>query len=148
MKHFHHILHIDDDFFIRNIIQHTLSSEFELTSVENGVEAMIWLEKGNVPDVILTDLRMPLMSGQEVISFIRSGSLYRNVPIIVLSTLEDTALRVKCIDQGADDFIVKPFNPLEVKARIKALLRRAAGRRQEVEVQPNVGSTRLSPLQQ
>ncbi|MFD2933746.1 response regulator [Spirosoma flavum] len=139
----YHVLHVDDDVYIRKIIQHTLSAEFELSSCTNGIEAMAWLEKGNVPDIILTDLRMPLLDGQELIGLIRNSSLYRNVPIIVLSSMEDSSLKISCIEQGADDFIVKPFNPLEVKAKIKALLRRTTERQ---NFRSNFDSTRLTPL--
>lgn len=145
MENRYSVLHIDDDSFIRRIIHQVLSDEYELTSSVNGVEAMTWLEKGNIPDIIVTDLGMPLLSGQEVISLVRSSSLYRNVPIIVLSSLDDTALKVKCLDQGADDFLAKPFNPLELKSRIKALLRRTNERRSS---QSNVKSTYLSRFQQ
>lgn len=79
-----------------------------------------------MPDIILADLRMPVLDGQEIINLIRSSSLYRNVPIVVLFSLEVSALKVNYIGQGEgpDDFIVKPFNLLEIRARIKALLRR------------------------
>lgn len=88
------------------------------------MEAMMWLEAGNVPDIILTDLRMPVLDGGEVISMIRSSSLYRHVPIIVLSSIDDSSTKIKCFDLGADDFVIKPFSPMEIEAKIKALLRR------------------------
>lgn len=140
MESRYQVLHLDDDIFIRKIIQQTLLADFEVISCLNGIEAMAWLEKGNQPDIILTDLRMPLFDGQEFISLIRSSSLYRHVPIVVLSSSEDSNLKVKCIDQGADDFIVKPFSPLELKARIKALLRRTDERR---KLWPAFDATRL-----
>lgn len=139
----YHILHIDDDVFIRRIIQHALSPEFDLTSCTNGLEAMLWLEAGNQPDIILTDLTMPVLNGEEVIAQVRSSSQYRHTPIIVLSSLDDSTLKVRCIDQGADDFMVKPFNPLEVVAKIKALLRRNGERR---NFRPSFDSTRFSPF--
>jgi len=143
MENRYSVLHIDDDSFIRRIIHQVLSDEYDLTSSVNGVEAMTWLEKGNIPDIIVTDLGMPLLNGQEVISLVRSSSLYRNVPIIVLSTLDETALKVKCLDQGADDFLAKPFNPLELKSRIKALLRWTNERR---NFRSSFDSTHLSPF--
>lgn len=143
MENRYHILHIDDDVYIRKIIQLTMSAEFDISSCTNGIEAMAWLEKGNLPDIILTDLRMPQLDGQELIALIRNSSIYRNVPIIVLSSMEDSSLKITCIEQGADDFIVKPFNPLEVKAKIKAILRRTSERQ---NFRSNFDSTRLSPL--
>ncbi|AUD05744.1 response regulator transcription factor [Spirosoma pollinicola] len=143
MENRYHILHIDDDVYIRKIIQLTMSAEFDISSCTNGIEAMAWLEKGNLPDIILTDLRMPQLDGQELIALIRNSSIYRTVPIIVLSSMEDSSLKITCIEQGADDFIVKPFNPLEVKAKIKAILRRTSERQ---NFRSNFDSTRLSPL--
>jgi len=143
MDNRYHVLHIDDDIFIRRIIQHALSAEFDLTSCTNGVEAMLWLEAGNQPDIILTDLTMPVLNGQEVIAQVRSSSQYRHTPIIVLSSLDDSTLKVRCIEQGADDFVIKPFNPLEIVAKIKALLRRT-GERQHFR--SSFDSTRLNPF--
>ncbi|GAB2560429.1 response regulator transcription factor [Spirosoma aerophilum] len=143
MENRYHLLHIDDDVYIRKIIQLTMSAEFDISSCTNGIEAMAWLEKGNLPDIILTDLRMPQLDGQELIALIRNSSIYRNVPLIVLSSMEDSSLKVSCIEQGADDFIVKPFNPLEVKAKIKAILRRTTERQ---NFRSNFDSSRLSPL--
>ncbi len=143
MDNRYHVLHIDDDIFIRRIIQHALSAEFDLTSCTNGVEAMLWLEAGNQPDIILTDLTMPVLNGQEVIAQVRSSSQYRHTPIIVLSSLDDSTLKVRCIEQGADDFVIKPFNPLEIVAKIKALLRRT-GERQNFR--SSFDSTRLNPF--
>ncbi|MGF7215678.1 DNA-binding response OmpR family regulator [Spirosoma lacussanchae] len=145
MENSYHVLHIDDDVFIRRIIEQALGAQFKITSFANGMEAMMWLESGNVPDIILTDLRMPMLDGTEMIDLIRSSSLYRHVPIIVLSSADDSALKVKCIDQGADDFIIKPFNPLEIEAKIKALLRRANDRR---TFRTDFDAARLSPFRQ
>lgn len=143
MKNRYHILHIDDDVYIRRIIQHTMNTEFELSSCMNGIEAMSWLEEGNLPDIILTDLHMPQLNGQELIRLIRSSSIFNTIPIIVLSSMEDSALKISCIEEGADDFIVKPFNPLEVKVKIKAILRRTTERQ---NFRSHFDSTHLSPL--
>ena len=145
MENRYSVLHIDDDSCIRRVVYQILSDEYDLTSSVNGVEAMTWLEKGNTPDIIVTDLRMPLLSGQEVINLIRSSSLYRNVLIVVLSSLDDTCSRVKCLDQGADDFLAKPFSPLELKSRIKALLRRKDEHR---VLRPDLTLTRSNPVWQ
>lgn len=137
------ILHVDDDIYIRKVIQHTLNADFEVISCVNGVEAMAWLEQGNQPDLILTDLRMPLLDGKDFIELVRHSSLYHHVPIIVLSSNEDSSQKISCLEQGADDFMAKPFNPLEVKARIKAHLRRTTMHR---TFRPNFDLTHLSPL--
>ncbi|MGM9511080.1 MULTISPECIES: response regulator transcription factor [Larkinella] len=124
MENQYHVLVVEDDTYIRKVLRHTLKAEFEVTTLNNGIEAMDWLEAGNPVDIIITDLQMPYLSGQDLIRTIRASSLLTQVPIIVLSTFTDSATKIACLEQGADDYMIKPFNPLEVKAKINAILRR------------------------
>lgn len=117
------MLYIDDDTYIRQIVRHTMGSEFNVTLFSNAVEAFDWLEQGNFPDIILTDLNMPGLNGMEFISLVKTSSLYRVIPIYVLSSSCDSELKIKCLTLGADDFVSKPFDPLFVKAKIDALMR-------------------------
>ncbi|GAB3897614.1 response regulator [Larkinella knui] len=124
MENHYHVLVVEDDTYIRKVLRHTLKADFDVTTLNNGIEAMDWLEAGNPVDIIITDLQMPYLSGQDLIRTIRASSLLRQVPIIVLSTFTDSATKIACLEQGADDYMIKPFNPLEVKAKINAILRR------------------------
>ncbi|KAA9357659.1 response regulator transcription factor [Larkinella humicola] len=124
MENQYHVLVVEDDMYIRKVLRHTLKAEFEVTTLNNGIEAMDWLEAGNPVDIIITDLQMPYLSGQDLIRTIRASSLLTQVPIIVLSTFTDSATKIACLEQGADDYMIKPFNPLEVKAKINAIMRR------------------------
>ncbi|WP_266365924.1 response regulator transcription factor [Tellurirhabdus rosea] len=124
MKDQYHILLVDDDTFIRKVLRQTLKEDFIITTQANGMEAMAWLEQGNEPNLIITDLQMPHLDGQELIRLLRSSSLLRQIPIMVLSVHDDSQTRIRCLELGADDFITKPFNPLEVRAKINAILRR------------------------
>jgi len=124
MKDQYHILIVDDDTFIRKVLRHTLKTDFQVTTQSNGIEAMNWLEQGNEPDLIVTDLQMPYLDGMELVRLIRTSSLFRHIPIIMLSVHEDSMTRINCLDAGADDYLTKPFNPLEVRAKINAILRR------------------------
>ncbi|MCX6217446.1 response regulator transcription factor [Spirosoma sp.] len=130
MKNRYKILHVDDDLYMRKIVQLTLNNEFKLDSCTNGIEAMNWLESGNIPDIIITDLLMPQLSGQELIQLLRKNATYKNIPIIVLSSLEDGVTKTSCIQQGADDFISKPFNPREIHVKVKSILHQAIERQE------------------
>ena len=66
---------------------------------------------------------MPEMNGDEFLSYIKSNGLYKDIPIIVLSGEESSAIRIKMLEEGADDYIVKPFNPMELKIRIRKVLK-------------------------
>lgn len=125
MKNFYHILFVDDDTFIRKVMRTILERNYEITTCNNGVEALAWLEEGHEPHLIVTDLTMPFVNGYDLIRQIRSSALFGHIPIIVLSTSDDSPTRIRCLEMGADDFVVKPFNPLEVKAKIEAILRRS-----------------------
>lgn len=86
---------------------------------------MQWLEQGNDTDLIIADLNMPDLSGKEFLKITKASNLYSDIPIIILSGSDESSERVQCLDLGADDFMLKPFNPLEIQAKVKAILRRS-----------------------
>lgn len=126
MEKRYHVLIVEDDPFIRKVLLHTLKADFDVTMQNNGIEAMSWLDQGNQVDVVVTDLQMPHMNGLELIQLIRASSFLQTVPVIVLSSYSDSNTRVSCLEQGADDYITKPFNPMELKAKLLACMRRVA----------------------
>ena len=118
------LLIMDDQSGTRKVLQHFLNKEFEVTLKNDGMEGMNWLELGNDPDIIIADLNMPYLSGKEFTKVIRASNLHRDVPIIILSGTDESKERIECLNLGADDFMLKPFNPMEIQAKIKAILRR------------------------
>ncbi|MCK8490391.1 MULTISPECIES: response regulator [Spirosoma] len=124
MKSLYHVLVAEDDPFIRKVLRQTLKDDFEVVTTENGIEAVTWLEEGNPVDIILSDIQMPHMDGTDLIRTLRASPLFHRLPIIILSTFSDSDTRIKFLKLGADDYIVKPFNPIEVKTKIRSLLRR------------------------
>ncbi|MCX6217306.1 response regulator transcription factor [Spirosoma sp.] len=119
------ILLVDEDRFIAGILRQTLQAEFTIKYVSNGMEAMHWLEQGNSPALIITELKMAQLDGRKLIRLIRDSTLLSHLPIIVLSDSDDSNTRIECLESGADGYLVKPFNPLEVKAKVRAILRRS-----------------------
>lgn len=120
----YNLLIVDEDRFVANILRQTLKSDFTLTSVNNGIEAINWLEKGNKIDFIITELAMNHLDGRELIRIVRGSNLFNHIPIMVLSEIEDSSTRIECLEYGADGYLAKPFNPVEVKAKARAILRR------------------------
>ncbi len=94
------------------------------------------------PDVVILDIMLPDMDGFEVARLLRSDERFSHIPILMLTARGEEADRVLGLELGADDYVVKPFSPRELVARVKALLRRAKGGREEVLV---VGDLRLYP---
>ena len=116
------ILAIDDEKSIRFIIENTFNKDFEVTSIGNGLDALFYLQTGNLPDVIICDVEMPVLNGFEFIRRIRESGFFDEIPLIMLSGKEESADKIKCFEMGADDYVLKPFNPKELIARIKRRL--------------------------
>ncbi len=118
------ILLIDDESAIQQILKQYFKDKYEVVTHNNGREALIWLYQGNLPDIIIADINMPILNGQGFIKEIKSSGLYANIPVIMLSGEDKSEVRIKCLNAGADDFMMKPFNPRELEARLHAVLRR------------------------
>ena len=117
-----HILLVDDEASIRRFVGAGLRAEgFEVTEAVNGEEAIQAVEERS-PDMVLLDIRMPKVDGFEVCRRVREWS---HVPIIMLTAMADPMDKVKCLNLGADDYLVKPFGINELMARIKAVLQRS-----------------------
>ena len=118
------LLIVDDEPSICLILEHYFGDEYHVVVKANGVEAMHWLEQDNATDAIVADYEMPIMDGPEVIRQIRASSRHRDVGMIVLSGKDSTSNKIKCLKLGADDYLVKPFNPEELELRIRNILNR------------------------
>ena len=118
------ILIVDDDPDTRDIIRLSLDSEsYRITEAKTGVEA---LEKviTHEPDIIVLDVMLPEKSGMDVCRILKESIVTAHVPVIMLTAKQTTDDKVEGLNIGADDYLVKPFNPLELEARINALLRK------------------------
>ncbi len=104
---------------------------FRLRTANNGLEVLESLAQGPV-DLVLLDLMMPLMDGIEVLQCMRQDVRYRDIPVIMITANDDVENAVRCIDMGAEDYLVKPFNHTMLRARVNACLERKRLRDQEV----------------
>ncbi len=120
------ILLIDDEMAMLKILSHVLSNSYDIATKQDGDEALFWLQQGNIPDLIIVDINMPHIDGFAFIKNLRASGFFRDIPIIVLSSNDKSEDRIKCLNMGADDFLIKPFNPEELKARISGIFRRMA----------------------
>ncbi len=99
-----------------------LEKDYQLITAESGKEALELVEKEN-PDLILLDVMMPELDGFETCRIIKSKDEHFYIPVILVTALDDIEDKITGIESGADDFITKPVNKHEVKARVKSLLR-------------------------
>lgn len=124
-----HVMVVDDDEKIISLLRRSLAFEgYEVTTAANGLEGLKTLMTHD-PDLLVLDVMMPQVDGWEVCRRVReSGS---TVPILMLTAKDDVVDRVKGLDLGADDYLVKPFALEELLARVRALLRRKAEKPEE-----------------
>ena len=118
------LLLVDDDAPIRRMLERTLTAEgYAVEAAADGGAALAAVER-SVPDAIVLDVTMPGLDGLAVTRRLRAKGL--RVPILLLTARDAVADRVAGLDAGADDYLVKPFDPDELSARVRALLRRNA----------------------
>jgi len=116
------VLLVDDDAPILRMLQRTLAAEgYDVTAVPDGGAALVAVERF-VPDAIVLDVAMPGMDGLSVARRLRAKGL--TTPILMLTARDALEERVAGLDAGADDYLVKPFQPAELTARLRALMRR------------------------
>jgi len=120
------ILIADDDPDILDVIRITLEAEgYEIIEAHDGQEAMEIIKK-STPGLLITDYKMPKVCGDEVCRILKQDILIQHMPIIMLTGKGEVTDRIHGINAGADDYIVKPFEPQELVARVKMVLRRTA----------------------
>ena len=115
---------IDDDQFMRLILSRLLETSYTTEIFSNALDALVYLQKGNLPDLIISDLYTPGLSGLELIGQLKASGFFMSIPIIIISGEDSFEARIMCLNAGADDYIIKPFNPAELEARVRVALRR------------------------
>lgn len=116
------VLIVDDKESIAKVISFYLASEYEFTYFDNPLKAIAWLQQGTNPDLIISDIRMPEMTGDKFLDYLKCNELFKAIPVIMLSSEDSTSERIRLLENGADDYILKPFNPLEIRIRIKKII--------------------------
>ncbi len=137
------ILVVDDEQQITRVLRASLaSSGYEVLLARDGAEAFD-LFRESTPDLVITDLFMPRMDGIELTRAIRQLG---DTPIIILSVREQETMKVAALDEGADDYVTKPFSMQELLARVRAQLRKSARQPQEA-AQISVGDFEIDTEQ-
>lgn len=112
------VLLVEDHDGLRRIIGNFLSNNFEVVGAKNGLEAMGWLSKGIMPDIIVTDASMPEIDGAALISNLRCSGLWADIPVVVLGNTDDEAEERRFRLLGAYEYFPKPFSPTQLQDRL------------------------------
>ena len=114
---------VEDDANIRELVLYTLNATgFEAKGFESGTE-LFEMIKEELPDLVLLDIMLPGMDGMEILEILKKD--YNDLPVIMVTAKSDQIDKIKGLDNGADDYITKPFDIMELVSRVKAVLRRA-----------------------
>lgn len=135
-----HILIADDDRDICDLLEIYLRNEgFDVSKAYDGQQAMNKIKAKDF-DCLILDVMMPKKNGLEVVKEVREDS---TLPILMLSAKTSDVDKIRGLSNGADDYVIKPFNPLEVVARVKSLIRRSSYKEME---EKNVGEIEVGPI--
>lgn len=119
------VLLADDDESVRELVTLVLTlDDFDVVGVADGQEAVNAVYE-ELPDLVMLDLMMPRMTGMEALERLRQDSLTRSLPILMLTGNDTSADKVLAFTAGADDYLIKPFDPVELVARVRSTLNRA-----------------------
>ncbi|GAB3937184.1 response regulator [Mucilaginibacter myungsuensis] len=116
------ILIVDDDLGILKLLNFILSKEYEIVVKTNGFDALDWLELGNLPDLIISDLAMPTFDGQAFVKNVKISGFYGDIPVVLLSAAHDLDEQVGKMPFRVEAFLQKPFNPNILKTEISKIL--------------------------
>ena len=116
------VLIVDDEPMTVELLQAYLGSEYVSVSASNGKEALTKVNEEK-PDIVLLDIMMPEMDGYEVCKLIKAAEVTKFLPIVMVTALSNREDRIKGVEAGADDFLIKPVDKVELTARIRSLLR-------------------------
>ena len=131
------ILLIDDEPMYFKMVERALKSQrFDISYAKDGLEGLRTVTVAN-PDVVIVDIRLPDMSGYEVAQRIRRDQRFKLVPIMFLTSQTDINEKLKAFESGADDYLIKPFQPEELVARVNLLVRRGEALRTVQAVDSN-----------
>ncbi|MDQ6785270.1 MAG: response regulator transcription factor [Acidobacteriota bacterium] len=119
-----HIFVVEDDVVISRLLQHMFARRgYDVQFADNGQAALNLIENGEVPALVLLDVMLPFMDGFELIDRIRWKSGWKRVPIIMLTSKSQEQSIVRALDAGATDYIIKPFQPEELMARVRRFIK-------------------------
>ena len=118
-----HILIIDDDLAMCQLLKRLLERSYEVTTKNDGMSAMYWLAQGNLPDLIITDLDMPNINGEDFVLNLKNSGYFNEVPFIVITGYSSKEQKLKCMKLGIHDYFEKPFNPKDLLFSVEVVLK-------------------------
>ncbi|MEN0050546.1 MAG: ATP-binding protein, partial [Bacteroidota bacterium] len=140
------ILVVEDNLDLRQYLQLILEEQYDVQLVEHGQAALDWLEKEEhpLPELILSDIMMPVMDGIELLSIIKSKDQFRHIPMIILTARQSMEVKLNALRIGIDDYLTKPFDNVELQTRVQNLIENSRSRSAQESPQNETATPELS----
>jgi DNA-binding response OmpR family regulator len=119
------IVVIEDDEAIRWLIKKVLERNYEVHVFSHVGNAMKHMSQFGQPDLVMTDIRLPVIDGKDFLRNFKRSGLYGDIPVVVISSWNDEETKNECMEAGANDYIAKPFNPEDLLNTVKSVLQNA-----------------------
>ncbi len=116
---------IDDDYPIRLLLEKVLERSYNVMAFNNVGKAVEYMIQNGNPDVIITDIKLPVIDGKDFLKNIKSSARFNSIPVVVVSSWNDENIKLECSNSGADGYIQKPFDPQVVVKIIDEVVNRA-----------------------
>lgn len=123
MRHRSQILIIDDDEAMCQLLKKLFEKDYDVITKNDGMSAMYWLVGGNIPDLIITDLDMPNINGEEFIVNLKKSGYYKDVPFIIITGYNNKEQKLRNMKLGVYDYFIKPFNPKDLLFSAEVILK-------------------------
>src|ERR1700743_2194891 len=117
-----HILAVDDSKAIRFLLQTVLGKDYQVITVPDGYSAMYYLSNRTQPDLIIADPQLPDMENWELIKQLAISGMHGDIPVVVLSGLDEEETKMKCLEYGVIRHFLKPFNPVDLMESVRDLV--------------------------
>lgn len=115
---------IEDDEAIRWLIKKVLEKHYDVHVFSHVGNAMKHMSQFGHPDMVMTDIRLPVIDGKDFLRNFKRSGLFGEIPVVVISSWNDDETRKECMEAGADDYIPKPFNPEELLLKVRSVLKK------------------------
>lgn len=110
---------VDDNKMMREFLRSFFKKEYNVEVFASGEEALAHMSPTNIPDMLLLDYGLEGISGSDTLKTLKASGYYKDIPVMFLSGEQKSAIRIQCLEAGAKDFILKPFNPTELGIKVK-----------------------------
>lgn len=117
------ILLIEDDQPMSWLVEGLLEKKYKITLKDTPIEALKWLESGNRPHLIISDLKMPDMKGTMFLQYLKESGFYENLPVLIITSYNALQMKQKCLNLGAAEYLEKPFNPETLVETVNRMLK-------------------------